>query len=195
VAFLPDNPKDTALVTLNSQAEVAKNPDKPAEGKDKANVIGLAFGNASSPTRLRVFAGQKAVDLLESIQSHPGGPDLRGIYDFGTFSFIARPLFLWLNWTHEHWIHNWGWAIAFLTLVITMALLPLRIASMKSSLRSKDQPQMKVIQEKYKRYSIPIRAKRTCRRKCGRCTRRRQSGRRMFPVAAAEYRFFAFTQC
>jgi YidC/Oxa1 family membrane protein insertase len=155
VAFLPDDPKDTALVTLNSQAEVAKNPDKPNEGKEKANVIGLAFGNTNGPTRVRVFAGQKAVDLLESIKSHPGGPDLRGIYDFGTFSFIARPLFLWLNWTYEHWIHNWGWAIAFLTLVITMALLPLRIASMKSSLRmQKIQPQMKTIQEKYKRYSL-----------------------------------------
>ena len=155
VAFLPDVLADTAVVTLNSQAEVLKNPDKPAEGKDKANVIGLAFGNTNSATRVRVFAGAKAVDLLESIQSHPGGPDLRGIYDFGTFSFIARPLFLWLKWTYVHWIHNWGWAIAFLTLVITMALLPLRISSMKSSLRmQKIQPQMKAIQEKYKRYSL-----------------------------------------
>lgn len=155
VAFLPYAPKDTALVTLNSQAEVPKNPDKPGEGNDKANVIGLAFGNTNSPTRVRVFAGAKAVDLLESVQSRPGGPDLRGVYDFGTFSFIARPLFLWLKWTYEHWIHNWGWAIAFLTLVITMALLPLRISSMKSSLRmQKIQPQMKAIQEKYKRYSL-----------------------------------------
>jgi YidC/Oxa1 family membrane protein insertase len=155
VAFLPEAPADTALVTLNSPAEVLKNPDKPADGKEKANVIGLAFGNANSATRIRVFAGAKAVDLLESVQSHSGGPDLRGIYDFGTFSFIARPLFLWLKWTYENWIHNWGWAIAFLTLVITMALLPLRISSMKSSLRmQKIQPQMKVIQEKYKRYSL-----------------------------------------
>jgi YidC/Oxa1 family membrane protein insertase len=155
VAFLPDNPKDSTLVTLNSQAEVPKNPDKPNEGKDKANVVGLAFGSANGATRIRVFAGAKAVDLLESVQSHPGGPDLRGIYDFGTFSFIARPLFLWLKWTYEHWINNWGWAIAFLTLVITMALLPLRISSMKSSLRmQRIQPQMKSIQEKYKRYSL-----------------------------------------
>ncbi len=155
VAFLPDAPKDTALVTLNAQAEVPKNPDKPGEGNEKANVIGLAFGNTNSPTRVRVFAGAKAVDLLESVQSRPGGPDLRGIYDFGTFSFIARPLFLWLKWTYEHWINNWGWAIAFLTVVITMALLPLRISSMKSSLRmQRIQPQMKAIQEKYKRYSL-----------------------------------------
>jgi YidC/Oxa1 family membrane protein insertase len=155
VAFLPDNPKDSTLVTLNSQAEVSKNPDKPNEGKDKANVVGLAFGNTGGPTRVRVFAGAKAVDLLESIQSHPGGPDLRGIYDFGTFSFIARPLFLWLKWTYTNWIHNWGWAIAFLTLVITMALLPLRVSSMKSSLKmQRIQPQMKSIQEKFKRYSL-----------------------------------------
>jgi YidC/Oxa1 family membrane protein insertase len=39
--------------------------------------------------------------------------------------------------------------------VITMALLPLRISSMKSSLRmQRIQPQMKAIQEKYKRYSL-----------------------------------------
>lgn len=155
VAFLPDDPNGTTLVTLNSPAEVNKNPDKPADGKEKANVVGLALGNANGPTRLRIFAGAKAVNLLESIQSRPGGPDLRGIYDFGRFSFIARPLFLWLKWTYETWIHNWGWAIAFLTLVITMALLPLRISSMKSSLRmQKIQPQMKSIQEKYKRYSL-----------------------------------------
>jgi YidC/Oxa1 family membrane protein insertase len=155
VAFLPESPKDTVLVTLNSPADVPRNPDKPGEGTEKANVIGLAFGTTSGPTRIRVFAGAKAVDLLENVQSRPGGPDLRGIYDFGTFSFIARPLFLWLKWTYENWIHNWGWAIAFLTLVITMALLPLRVSSMKSSLRmQRIQPQMKAIQEKYKRYSL-----------------------------------------
>lgn len=155
VAFMPENPKDSTLVTLNNPAEVPKNPAKPDEAKDKANVIGMAMGNASGLTRQRIFAGPRAVDVLESIQSQPGGPDLRGIYDFGMFSFIARPLFLWLKWTYEHWIPNWGWAIGFLTLVITMALLPLRVSSMKSSLRmQRVQPQVKAITEKYKRYGI-----------------------------------------
>jgi YidC/Oxa1 family membrane protein insertase len=80
---------------------------------------------------------------------------LRGIVDFGFFGFISRPLFLWLKWTHDHMISNWGWAIAFLTLVITIALLPLRISSMKSALKmQKIQPQIKAINEKYKRYGI-----------------------------------------
>ncbi|HZD95771.1 MAG TPA: membrane protein insertase YidC, partial [Candidatus Sulfotelmatobacter sp.] len=155
VAFMPDDPKNATLVTLNNPAEEPKNPEKPNEGKDKANVVGVAVGSPNGFTRQRIFAGPKAVDLLESTQAQPGGPDLRGIYDFGTFSFIARPLFLWLKWTYEHLIHNWGWAIAFLTFVITMVLLPLRLSSMKSSLRmQRIQPQMKAIQEKYKRYSI-----------------------------------------
>jgi YidC/Oxa1 family membrane protein insertase len=155
VAFMPENPNSATLVTINAPADAPKNPDRPNEAKEKANVVGVALGNPSGITRARVFAGPRAVALLESIQSQPGGPDLRGLYDFGTFSFIARPLFVWLKWTQNHWIPNWGWAIAFLTLVITMVLLPLRISSMKSSLRmQKIQPQMKAIQEKYKRYSI-----------------------------------------
>ena len=60
-----------------------------------------------------------------------------------------------MKWTHQHWIPNWGWAIVFLTVVINLALLPLRISSMKSSLKmQKVQPQVKAITEKYKRYSL-----------------------------------------
>jgi YidC/Oxa1 family membrane protein insertase len=155
-AFMPESPKDTAMVTLNNQVEVPRNSANPNDtSKEKVSVLGLAFGNTSGLTRARIFAGPKAVDLLESTQAQPGGPDLRGVIDFGTFGFIARPLFLWLKWTHDNWIPNWGWAIAFLTVVITMALLPLRISSMKSSMKmQKIQPQVKAITEKYKRYSI-----------------------------------------
>jgi YidC/Oxa1 family membrane protein insertase len=154
--FMPESPKDTTLVTLNSPLELPRDPNKPDQGpKDKVSIVGVAAGNMSGPTRTRVFAGPKTVEVLENTQAQPGGPDLRGLTDFGTFGFIARPLFLWLKWTNEHWIHNWGWSIAFLTLVITMALLPLRITSMKSSLKmQKIQPQMKALQEKYKRYSL-----------------------------------------
>ena len=153
--FMPESPKNTALITLNSPIEIPKDPSKPNDAKDKVSVLGVAAGNVNGLTRQRVFAGPKTLDVLEATQAQPGGLDLHGLTDFGFFGFIARPLFLWLRWTHEHWIHDWGWAIAFLTLVITMVLLPLRITSMKSSLKmQKIQPQTKAIQEKYKRYSI-----------------------------------------
>ncbi|HEV3317029.1 MAG TPA: membrane protein insertase YidC [Candidatus Angelobacter sp.] len=155
-AFMPESPKDAVLVTLHQAVEIPRNLDKPNEAeKDKASVLGVAVGSANGLTRERLFLGPKAVNLLESTQAQASGPDLRGILDFGFFGFISRPLFLWLKWTHEHMISNWGWAIAFLTLVITVVLLPLRISSLKSGLKmQKIQPQIKAINEKYKRYGI-----------------------------------------
>jgi YidC/Oxa1 family membrane protein insertase len=84
------------------------------------------------------------------------GPDLRGAVDFGMFSIIARPLFIWLRWTQQHIASNWGVSIIILTVIINLALLPLRITSMKSALKmQKLQPQMKAIQDKYKK--LPMR--------------------------------------
>jgi YidC/Oxa1 family membrane protein insertase len=154
-AFMPLSPKDATLVTLNSLVEIPSDPTKPNDAKEKVTVLGVAMGNASGLTRERLFAGPKTVEALENTQAQPGGPNLGGMTDFGFFGFIAKPLFLWLKWTQEHWIRNWGWAIAFLTVVITTALLPLRLSGMKSALKmQKIQPQIKALQEKYKRYGI-----------------------------------------
>lgn len=155
-AFLPESPKDTAVVTLHTHVDIPRDPAKPQEGpKDKAPVLGVAVGSVNGITREGVFVGPKAVEILESVQAQAGGPDLQGILDFGWFGFISRPLFIWLKWTYYHWIPNWGWAIAFLTVIINGVLLPLRISSMKSSLKmQKIQPQVKAITEKYKRYSL-----------------------------------------
>lgn len=52
-------------------------------------------------------------------------------------------------------VANWGWAIVIQTLIINIALLPLRLSSMKSMLKmQRIQPQIKAIQEKYKKYSM-----------------------------------------
>ena len=130
-----------------------KNLDKV----DHFDVLGAAVGNASGVTRERLFVGPKALEVLESVHSNtaPGrmdGPDLRYVVDFGFFKIIARPLFFALKWTHEHIARNWGVSIIILTIVINLALLPLRITSMRSALKmQKLQPQMKAIQEKYKK--------------------------------------------
>ena len=115
---------------------------------------------SAAPREQRLFVGPKALPVLESIHSNtaPGqmnGPDLRNVVDFGFFSLIARPLFLWLVWTHQHMASNWGVCIIILTVIINLVLLPLRITSMKSALKmQKLQPQMKAIQEKYKKYPL-----------------------------------------
>ncbi|MGH9649965.1 MAG: YidC/Oxa1 family membrane protein insertase, partial [Terriglobales bacterium] len=60
-----------------------------------------------------------------------------------------------LKWTHEHWVSNWGWSILVLTFIINIALFPLKLSSMKSSLKmQKVAPQIKAVQEKYKKYKF-----------------------------------------
>jgi YidC/Oxa1 family membrane protein insertase len=150
--FMPENPETAAMVTLRNEIEIPKTPQKP-DVKEKVEVLGTAVGNSKGPTVERVFVGPKTLEVVESV--HVGNGDLRGVVNFGFFGIIARPLFLWLRWMHEHIVRNWGWAIALQTLIINLALLPLRISSMKSSLKmQKVAPQIKAIQEKYKKYSI-----------------------------------------
>ena len=159
--FLPDNPDTAAMVTLHNVITVPKEPKRPDPNNvNKYDVLGAAVGDTSGVTKERLFVGPKALEVLESVRSNtaPGqmdGPDLRGTVDFGFFSIIARPLFLWLKWTHEHMASNWGVAIIILTVIINLALLPLRIFSMRSALKmQKLQPQMKAIQERYKKYPM-----------------------------------------
>jgi YidC/Oxa1 family membrane protein insertase len=159
--FLPDVPSQAAMLTFRNAIEVPKDPAKPDPNSvNKVEVLGAAVGSVDGVTRERVFVGPKALDVLSKIHSNtlsgqPGGPDLGHVVDFGFFGLIARPLFLWLLWTHDHIAPNWGVSIIILTVIINLALLPLRITSMKSALKmQKLQPQMKAIQERYKKYPL-----------------------------------------
>ncbi len=160
--FLPENPDTATMVTLRNSLVLPKDPKKPDPNEVvHYDVLGAAVGDSSGVVKERLFVGPKALNILESVRSNtaPGqmnGPDLRNVVDFGFFSLIARPLFLWLKWTHEHIASNWGVCILILTVCINLALLPLRITSTKSALKmQKLQPQMKAIQERYKK--LPMR--------------------------------------
>jgi YidC/Oxa1 family membrane protein insertase len=157
--FLPDDPQSAVAVTLRNPVDVPKDWRNPKPGETiKADVLGVGVGNLKAPTAERVYVGPKSLGVLETIAvpTIMGAPqDLRSLVNFGFFGVIARPLFLWLKWTYEKVVHNWGWAIAIQTLIINLALLPLRISSMKSALKmQKVAPQIKAIQEKYKKYSM-----------------------------------------
>ncbi len=156
--FLPDDIQNAALVTLRHQVDVPKDPRNPKPGETvKADVLGVGVGNLRGPSVQRMYVGPKSLGVLESVPvpTLAGAPqDLRALINFGFFGVIARPLFLWLKWTYG-WVHNWGWAIVIQTLIINLALLPLRVSSMKSALKmQKVAPQIKAIQEKYKKYSM-----------------------------------------
>jgi YidC/Oxa1 family membrane protein insertase len=155
--FLPQDPQNAAMVTLRNALEI---PHGGSDTKqmDKVDVLGAAVGNLKGSTDVRLYVGPKALSDLESV-AVPGitgaEPDLRAIIDFGWLGIIARPLFLWLKWMYSHIVANWGWAILLQTLVINLALLPLRLSQMKSMLKmQRVAPQIKSIQEKYKKYSL-----------------------------------------
>jgi YidC/Oxa1 family membrane protein insertase len=157
--FIPDNPDNVDVVTLHYAIDVPADPSKPSETKP-ADVLGVAVGRPGESSE-RLFVGPKSLEVLDSIPVPTivgADKDLRNVLNFGWWGAIARPLFSWryigLRWFHQY-THNWGWAIVLQTFIITLALLPLRIYQMKSALKmQKLQPQMKSIQEKYKKYSM-----------------------------------------
>jgi YidC/Oxa1 family membrane protein insertase len=152
--FLPQQPQGVSFVELRNSIQVAKDPSKPDGETTKAEVLGVAAGTLNGPSSVRLFAGPKAVDVLESVHS-TNGTNILASLDFGWFGFIGRPLFSWVRWTQQHMIPNWGWTIIFVTVVINAALLPLRISQIRSSMKmQKVAPQIQGIQAKYKKYKL-----------------------------------------
>ncbi len=157
--FIPDNPDNLNVVTLHNAIELVTDSSKPNETKP-ADVLGLAVGRPGETTE-RLFVGPKSLDAAESVPVPTivgAEKDLRAVVNFGSLGLIARPLFAWrfigLRWIYG-FVHNWGWSIVLQTILITIILLPLRIFQMKSALKmQKAAPQIKTIQEKYKKYSM-----------------------------------------
>ena len=157
--FIPDSPDSLSVVTLHNAIDVVPDPDKPNETKP-ADLLGVAVGRPGQ-TAARLFVGPKSLDATESVPVPTivgTDKDLRGVVNFGSLGIIARPLFAWrfigLRWIFGY-VHNWGWAIVLQTLLISVLLLPLRIFQMKSALKmQRAAPQIKAIQEKYKKYSM-----------------------------------------
>jgi YidC/Oxa1 family membrane protein insertase len=123
-----------------------------ADGKETQEPvpeIATATASTAQPEALRVYVGPKDYDELKKMN-----PPLHALVNFGWFEFIADPLFHALKWLHKY-IPNWGWAIILLTLVVNTLLFPLRISSYKTTLKmQRVAPEIKAIQEKYKKYSM-----------------------------------------
>jgi YidC/Oxa1 family membrane protein insertase len=160
-AFLPDAPARFSVVTLHNSIDLPSDPSDPNSQKRPADVIGLAVGDVSGMTRLRLFAGPKDADVLKAIRAtgadgKPTGPTLEPLIQFGWLTIIAKPLYLALRFLRGRLgpgAYNWGWAIIIVTVIFNLLMLPTRYMMMKSSLKMmRIQPKVEAIKQRYKNF-------------------------------------------
>ena len=104
-----------------------------------------AFIHGGSNITFSGFVGPKNHRDLDALN-----PELIDVIDYGWFTFIAKPMFLLLQFI-QGYVGNWGWTIVILTILIKLVLFPLSFKGMVSMQKLKDlAPKMKEIQAKYK---------------------------------------------
>lgn len=110
-----------------------------------ANQSPEIFIHAVDQISLKGYMGPKEFVTLESLH-----PELTDVIEYGWFTFIAKPMFLMLQYLHTI-VGNWGWTIVVLTILVKLILFPLAHKGMVSMNRLKElAPKIKEIQEKYK---------------------------------------------
>ncbi|WP_162179881.1 membrane protein insertase YidC [Bryobacter aggregatus] len=124
-------------------------PYSSTDQKEEPN-IGMAVGG-SAENQLSFYIGPKDLDILKTVD-----PRLEQMVDFGTwFGIVAKPLFYALNYVNTNFIHNYGWSIIVVTIIINLLTLPLKLSSMKSMQKTQlVQPELQRINEKYKGISM-----------------------------------------
>jgi YidC/Oxa1 family membrane protein insertase len=96
------------------------------------------------PGEMRAFFGPKDYDALTTVD-----PELKRVINFGYFFFLVEPLLRALKWVNRY-VGNYGWSIVILTVLINLAILPLRHKSVVSMRKMQGiQPQVKAIQDRY----------------------------------------------
>jgi YidC/Oxa1 family membrane protein insertase len=158
-AFLPDAPDHTTVVTLHNSIELPSDPSNPNSKPTPADVLGVAVGDTSGTTSLRLYAGPKATEVLKSVHAmgadgKPDGPSLEPLVEFGWMAVVSKPLYFALRFLHNllgQGAYNWGWAIIIFTTVFNLVMLPTRIGMMKQSLKmTRLQPKVDAIKNRYR---------------------------------------------
>jgi len=156
--FLPTDPSDASLVTLHNSIDLPGDLSDPNSQKKPTDVIGLAVGDQSGSTSVRLYAGPKQMDVLNTIHAigsdgKATGQSLEPLIHYGWLGIVAKPLYIALRFLHGllgSGINNWGWAIIIFTATFNLIMLPTRFVMMKSSIKmARIQPKVDAIKKKY----------------------------------------------
>jgi YidC/Oxa1 family membrane protein insertase len=140
--FLPEGNSGMQVVTFE---DTVKTP----HDQTPVALSGVAL-SGGTVNRFEVFVGPKDIDLLTRIN-----PKLEQVVDFGWMAFLAKPLFLIVNYVNDNFVHNFGWAIVLVTVAINFILFPLKLSNMKSMRKMQAlKPQIDAINAKYKNIGL-----------------------------------------
>ena len=116
----------------------------PGPGAAQRQLLAHTIHPAQAVEGLRFFIGPKQFDVMQ-----PVDPEFTKAINFGMFRVLSVPLLNALKWVHGY-IGNWGWSIIVLTILINLAIAPLRHKSVVSMRKMQAlQPQLKAIQDHY----------------------------------------------
>jgi YidC/Oxa1 family membrane protein insertase len=122
----------------------------PAGEDGKARIGPQAAVTLLPGQTVLLYVGPKDHDLLAGL-----GHDLQRVVPVGDWiGPIVVPLMKLMRWVHGG-VGNYGWAIVVLTVLINLAMAPLRHYSIANGLKmAKLAPEMRVIQERYRK--VPL---------------------------------------
>ncbi len=97
----------------------------------------------------KIYLGPKVQANLDAVKA----ADISGVINYGFFGIIVKYLLVRpLRWIYQY-VHNYGYAIIILTLLLSLLLFPFRLKQMLSMKKMQGvQPKVKAIQDKYSRY-------------------------------------------
>jgi YidC/Oxa1 family membrane protein insertase len=127
-----------------------------ASSPEGAHFVRWWINFQAPPTDVTFFLGPKDFDVLASVDRNL----VRAIH-FGMFAWLAVPLLRALKWING-FAGNYGWSVIILTVLINLAMFPLRHKSVVSMRKMQEiQPEVKAIQDRYAKLKMsdPARSK------------------------------------
>ena len=130
---------EKAACTVNMKK---RNDNLYSSGVNVAPVQVAAGGSQSFGAQL--YAGPQITSILKTVS-----PKFELTKDYGRVHIFAAPLFALLNWLHSL-IHNWGWAIIVLTIIVKAILYPLNNKAYRSMAKMRTvAPKMEALKKQY----------------------------------------------
>jgi YidC/Oxa1 family membrane protein insertase len=152
MALVPPNP--TSNISLLNHRRREKVNGKEVDRDHISVAIPVANGQIN-----RVYAGPKDPETLKAVSQKFGlgaaDGNLEDLVNYGFLAFMVKPLaqlMLKALIITNSLVHNYGWSIVILTIILNMFFFPLRWKSSVSMKRTAAmQPKMKELQEKMKK--------------------------------------------